>query len=844
MAEARRHKFNTTLKALVRNLLTVFLLTACAAAKAATISADSFQATDVQKALNLARAGDTVLIPAGSANWTQGVSWTAPANVTLKGASTSATGGGDQTVIIDNYASGQPLLNLTANSNGVFCMTGITVKSGSGSIKDGGTIHINGPGNVRIDHCHFVASSTANYKIILFGSGVFGVMDHCILDLTGTNALYFYNGRGDQQGNYEWTQPTNFGSADYFFVEDNIINGNVPSGAYSTRVFDGNNAAKVVIRFNTLFQTCVGETHATGHAGDDRGLRSQEAYGNSVTSSLAHDPNFVALDMGSGTTLIWGNSWDQVYKNIYHFNVTRKNNDTYNQAPTPNGWGYAGTEFNGTGSNWDGGTALGTDTVKGYPCLDQPGRGQGDLITGWFPSKVNSTTGTIYWPHQALEPIYMWNNIGSIVAGWGGSLYSNNTGGRVVANRDYYPSASGVQTSPTSPFDGTSGTGWGTLANRPTTCTPGVAYFATDQGSWNTSTSNPYGVQQNGASGVLYKCTAPNTWTLYYTPYVYPHPLVTGGNPSPTPTAAPSPIPTATFTPTPTATATATPTATFTPTPTATATVPPSATPIPSPTSTPTPTPVPGGTNVALAANGGVVSASSTYNNNFPVTAVNDGDRLGLNWGNGGGWNDGTPNVWPDWVEIDFNASYPINEIDVFTLQDNYQNPSPPTLDMTFTLYGVTDFEVQYWTGSTWTDIPGGDVTGNNHVWRQFTFANITTAKIRVLINNSLATYSRVTEIEAYKVGENPTPTPTLTATATPTPTPPTPTPTPLNQCEVPNFIGTKLNHAQALWNDAGFTTEVIILPGPDNGIGHYITWQSLPEGFMGSCSDTTIIVE
>jgi hypothetical protein len=239
-----------------------------------------------------------------------------------------------------------------------------------------------------------------------------------------------------------------------------------------------------------------------------------------------------------------------------------------------------------------------------------------------------------------------------------------------------------------------------------------------------------------------------------------------------TPTATVSPMPTATRTPTPTPTATATATATFTPTPTPTATVPPSPTPIPSATSTPTPTPVPGGTNVALAANGGVTSASSTYDNNFPVRAVNDGDRLGLNWGNGGGWNDETSNVWPDWVEIDFNASYPINEIDVFTLQDNYQNPSPPTLDMTFSLYGVTDFEVQYWTGSIWTDIPGGDITGNDYVWKQFTFANITTAKIRVLIHNSLGYYSRVIEIEAYRVGANPTPTPTPAATSTPTPSP------------------------------------------------------------------------
>ena len=160
------NKVGVTRNALVRELFVVFLLTACAAAKAATISADSFQATDVQKALNLARAGDTVIIPAGSANWTQGVSWNAPANVTLKGAGTSDTGGGDQTVITDNYASGNPLLNFRVGSTGVFRMTGITVRSGSGSIKDGGTINIGGPGNVRIDHCHFIATSAANYKIV------------------------------------------------------------------------------------------------------------------------------------------------------------------------------------------------------------------------------------------------------------------------------------------------------------------------------------------------------------------------------------------------------------------------------------------------------------------------------------------------------------------------------------------------------------------------------------------------------------------------------------------------------------------------------------------------------
>jgi hypothetical protein len=503
---------------------------AIASANAATITAASGSSSDVQTAINLAVSGDTVSIPTGTSSWTAGIAWTAPANVTLKGAGTSVTGGEDKTVIIDNIASGDAVMNIDIATSGVFRITGITIQSGTGATKDGGTLKFIGPGVIRVDHMHFVMTSTANYKVMLIGEGVFGVMHNSILDLLDLNGIYLYNGRSGPtettaMGNLEWSLPTDFGGTNYFFIEDNIINGSASGGTYPTRLYDGFTAAKAVTRFNTLTSSCISETHDTGHAPDDRGMRSQEIYGNLVTSTLSKDPNYVAVTMGNGTALVWGNSWDQVYKNIYVLKVTRKNNGTYNQIATPDGWGYAGTAFNGTGSAWDGGTALGTDTTLGYPCLDQPGRGQGDLLLGAFPNKTNSTTGTIYWPNQALEPIYIWNNTGSIVSGWGGNTYSDDTGGRVVTNRDYYPPASGIQTSSSSPFNGTSGTGWGTLANRPTTCTAGVAYFATDQGSWNTSTTNTYGVQMNGADGVLYKATAANTWTLYYTPYTYPHPL-------------------------------------------------------------------------------------------------------------------------------------------------------------------------------------------------------------------------------------------------------------------------------------------------------------------------------
>jgi cell division septation protein DedD len=89
-----------------------------------------------------------------------------------------------------------------------------------------------------------------------------------------------------------------------------------------------------------------------------------------------------------------------------------------------------------------------------------------------------------------------------------------------------------------------------------------------------------------------------------------------------------------------------------------------------------------------------------------------------------------------------------------------------------------------------------------------------------------------------------PTATPTATATATPTatvnPTPTaTPTATPISQCTVPNFIGGRLNRAQSIWSNGGFTTRVTTV-GPG---GHKITSQSLPAGYVSSCTTTTITV-
>ena len=157
-------------------------------------------------------------------------------------------------------------------------------------------------------------------------------------------------------------------------------------------------------------------------------------------------------------------------------------------------------------------------------------------------------------------------------------------------------------------------------------------------------------------------------------------------------------------------------------------------------------------TNVAASANGGTATASSTTtrNGSFPASAAINGDRTGAGWGNGtGGWNDDTRDAYPDWLQVDFNGSKRIHAINVVTLQNNFPNPQEPNALTTADYYGLEDFNVEYWNGTAWVAVPGGNITGNNLAMRSLVFADITTTKIRVFVNSARNSYSRIVEVEA-----------------------------------------------------------------------------------------------
>lgn len=94
-------------------------------------------------------------------------------------------------------------------------------------------------------------------------------------------------------------------------------------------------------------------------------------------------------------------------------------------------------------------------------------------------------------------------------------------GTTIEPNRDYFLDA------PT-PFTATVGVGCGTLAARPTTCTKGVGYWATTQACTSVSATTVGAKPSVPLSGTFYKCNATNVWIPYFTPVVYPHPLING----------------------------------------------------------------------------------------------------------------------------------------------------------------------------------------------------------------------------------------------------------------------------------------------------------------------------
>jgi hypothetical protein len=349
----------------------------------------------------------------------------------------------------------------------------------------------------RIDNCRYHSVRTTNAQTAAFVNAYSMNQTAAYVSVGLIDNNIIINGHIDSGmlGSFTalstpWADPLDLGTANFVYVEDNVFNAvNTNYQMY----LDSNGSGKYVSRYNTFND---GRNLVHSLQDDWRGSISWEMYGN-IFNALTSNVGIAPL---AGTGVVFNN---------YMAGSGGTKNISFDTNRLWKSVGSHALKCDGT-SDYDGNTTV-TPSAPGYPCRDQLGRSTDSFL--W--TSASGSYATVFpAPVQELKPAYLWSNYSTttpIVPNV--SVEATNY---IVNNRDYY-----IQNAS---FNGTSGVGCGTLGNRPATCTTGVGYWATNQ-SCSDMTGMVGANPSTPIAGTLYKCTSTNTWTEYYTPYDYPHPL-------------------------------------------------------------------------------------------------------------------------------------------------------------------------------------------------------------------------------------------------------------------------------------------------------------------------------
>ncbi len=274
-----------------------------------TNTAATCQYPDVVAAITTSDAGDTLVVPAGSATWTE--SATVSKAITISGTGVTLTASGTLT---NGFFR---LYNLT--STDLVRITRFTFDlndADGGSAIGFATLSLT---KLRIDHNTVHHGSTAMEVV-----GCKGVIDNnyfynpyrAILFSAGTRA----------QADASWESMA-AGTGDALFIEDNhfIFDADWDSGTGNDNTIDTYNGGKLVVRYNTFDSTNIPagftsicwtiQIHGSAAAGTDTGYWQNEAaarrgqsvveiYGNTMTGK---NLGRLATIRGSAS-LVWGNS--------------------------------------------------------------------------------------------------------------------------------------------------------------------------------------------------------------------------------------------------------------------------------------------------------------------------------------------------------------------------------------------------------------------------------------------------------------------------------------------------------------------------------------------------------
>lgn len=492
--------FSSTRDEMTRNTWLVFpLILLCLAldpqhAHAQTINAASCNSSDVQAAINSVSVdGTTVAVPAGTCTWTSAVCPNNPGSGTCASPNPSSSGhsitlqgaGSSSTHIIVNIASGFGndaffVGNQCCNGKS-FRLTGFDWQYESAD-SGGLLVFTQSTGySVRIDNstAEPYASSPGYGRFLSFSVPCISpgcVVDHNAITDLGVIVEAAIPGEA-LPGNTVWQQAMPFETVNAVYFENNTMN--YPTFATHQVDIDCDDGGAYVFRYNTVYQNAIANH---GYDSVYNGCRMENVYQNTI------NPNGVS---NWGIQYRGGAGVD--YNNVFSSNATGQNIGltTYRMVYPAQDIISQNQPVCGYSNSKDGN---GTD---GYLCYEQTGAGSGangGLVAyplyEWDNCKVSSGCSA----GSSSQVTYQVYTICS-------SCATDYTTQNIAQNRDFYgwqgTGCSGSQSK---------GVCVGLSSARASTCTSGVGYWATD-------------------TNTLYQCGPSNTWTAYYQPYTYPHPL-------------------------------------------------------------------------------------------------------------------------------------------------------------------------------------------------------------------------------------------------------------------------------------------------------------------------------
>lgn len=507
---------------------------------------------DVQAAVNAVSAGDTVTIPVGSCTWDTKL--TVAQGIKLFGSGSSEAG----TVITSTVAD--HIVSYTAPGDTTFRLSNIrfVLQAASTNMPEFNYDGTTTPTTIIMDNCYFdmkdatsVGEINGLFKGVVY-SNTFSGHPHW------DNYAHF---------SYSWntTQyPYEHGTENVVYFEDNYYTNTnrLISPAFNTTGQGG----RVAYRYNTFDNYASNfapllDVHGNQTGGDFAPM-GIEVYGNDIINAETGNPGGIALDLRGGSAKVFFNTFTggtnpRIGIIREEFADSQAGDLTYDCPAAANTYYPVSSYYPGKYCSYEGQPQhvsntyywanYGNGTLKSPITASASTTATSDSgantlidstathdIVGSDPMKfgVCMTSGVANGDCRRISAISEDRKTLTLATNWDADQYPQTGDTYYIEGDCCNAIAENSQwwTQRTGSFDGTGataaggGVGCGTLASRPATCTTGVGYWATNQ-SCSDLTGLVGKSPTTPISGTLYKCTATDTWTSYYTPYTYPHPL-------------------------------------------------------------------------------------------------------------------------------------------------------------------------------------------------------------------------------------------------------------------------------------------------------------------------------